>query len=89
MPLMEISVVPVGTASPSVSAYVAGMIKKLREFGAVYQLGPMASLDELLGIAKVLHAIPFEMGALRRIDDRKDRPLSAEGKIKAVEERLG
>ena len=99
MPVMEISVVPVGTASTSVSAYVARMVKKLGELGAVYQLGPMGtvvegSLDELLQMAKALHSIPFEMGALRvlttiRIDDRKDKPLSAEGKIRSVEEKLG
>jgi len=98
MPLMEISVVPIGTGSPSVSSYVAEVIKKLMEMGANYQLGPMGtvvegSVDELLAIAKELHAVPFRMGALRvvttiKIDDRKDKPLSAEGKVRSVEEKL-
>ncbi|MGB9590116.1 MAG: MTH1187 family thiamine-binding protein, partial [Candidatus Hydrothermia bacterium] len=62
MPLMEISVVPIGTGSPSVSSYVAEVIKKLRERGTKYHLGPMGtvvegSLDELLEIAKELHAV--------------------------------
>jgi uncharacterized protein (TIGR00106 family) len=98
MPIMEISVVPVGTGSPSVSAYVAEMVKRLEELGAHYQLGPMGtvvegSLEELLAIARELHAVPFRMGALRvvttiKIDDRKDKPLSAEGKIMSVKEKL-
>lgn len=98
MPLMEISVVPIGTGSPSVSEYVAEIVKKLREIGAKHRLGPMGtvvegSLEELLEIARELHAVPFRMGALRvvttiKIDDRMDKPLSAEGKIRSVEEKL-
>lgn len=95
---MEISVVPVGTGTTSVSAYVAGMIKRLKAREAKFQLGPMGTIvegdmDELLEIAKELHAVPFGMGALRvlttiKIDDRRDKPLSAEGKVRSVEEKL-
>ncbi len=95
---MEISVVPIGTGSPSVSEYVAGVIKKLREMGVKHQLGPMGTvvegpLDQLLEIARAVHAVPFEMGAMRvvttiKIDDRRDKPFSAEGKVRSVEEKL-
>lgn len=99
MAMMEISVVPIGTASPSLSAYVAGVIGVLEEAGLEYELGAMGTVvvgevDELLAVARRMHERPFTMGALRvattiKIDDRRDKALTIRGKVQAVREKLG
>lgn len=98
MAMMEISVVPIGTASPSLSHYVAGVIRVLEEAGLEYELGAMGTVvvgevDELLAVARKMHEQPFAMGALRvattiKIDDRRDKPLTIQGKVQAVREKL-
>lgn len=98
MAMMEISVVPIGTASPSLSHYVAGVIRVLEEAGLEYELGAMGTVvvgevDELLAVARKMHEQPFAMGALRvattiKIDDRRDKALTIQGKVQAVREKL-
>jgi uncharacterized protein (TIGR00106 family) len=100
MAMIDISVVPVGTKTPSVSAYVAGAVKILRdEPGIKYELTAMntiieGDLDTLLALARRMHRSAFDAGAQRvvttiRIDERRDKPLTMEGKVKAVREKLG
>ncbi len=100
MAMIDISVVPVGTQSPSVSHFVAGAVKILqKEPGIKYELTAMntiieGDLDKLLSLAAMMHRSAFEAGAKRvvttlRIDERRDKPLTIEGKIKAVKEKLG
>ena len=100
MAIIDISVVPVGTQTPSVSQYVAGAVRILQsEPGIKYELTPMntiieGDLDQLLSLASRMHRSAFDAGVLRvvttiRIDDRRDKPLTMEGKIGAVKEKLG
>ena len=100
MAMIDISVVPVGTQSPSVSRFVAGAVKILRdEPGIKYELTAMntiieGDLDKLLALAQRMHRSAFDAGAVRvvttiRIDERRDKPLTIEGKIRAVKEKLG
>jgi uncharacterized protein (TIGR00106 family) len=100
MAMIDISVVPVGTASPSVSGYVAGAVKILKnEPGIKYELTAMntiieGDLDQLLALAHKMHDSAFNGGAKRvvttiRIDERRDKPLTIAGKIKAVKDKLG
>jgi uncharacterized protein (TIGR00106 family) len=100
MAMIDISVVPVGTKSPSVSDYVAGAVKILHnEPGIKYELTAMntiieGDLDRLLALAQRMHRSAFDAGAKRvvttiRIDERRDKPLTMAGKIKAVKEKLG
>lgn len=100
MAMMDISIVPVGTGSPSVSAYVAGAHKILqKEKGIKYELTAMntiieGDLEKLLAVAAKLHRSVFDAGAKRavtsiRIDERRDKPLTIEGKVKSVKEKLG
>ena len=100
MAMIDISVVPVGTQSPSVSDYVAGAVRILQnEPGIKYQLTPMntvieGDLAQLLNLVGKMHRSAFDAGAIRvvttiRIDDRHDKPLTMEGKIGAVREKLG
>ena len=100
MAMLDISVVPVGTGSPSVSSYVAGALKILqKEPGIKYELTAMntiieGDLEKLLALAQKMHRSAFDVGAKRvvttiRIDERRDKPLTIEGKIKAVKDKLG
>lgn len=100
MPLMEISIVPIGTKTTSLSGYVAEALKTLRnKKGIRYQLTAMGtiveadSLDRLLEVAKKMHKATFKAGAQRvlmtaKIDDRKDKRLSIRGKVESVEKRV-
>lgn len=99
MAMIDISVVPVGTGSPSVSHFVAGAVKILQdEPGIKYELTAMntiieGELGQLLALAQKMHLSAFDAGAERvvttiRIDDRHDKPLTISGKIQAVKEKL-
>jgi uncharacterized protein (TIGR00106 family) len=100
MAMIDISVVPVGTGSPSVSQFVAGAVRILKnEPGIKYELTAMntvieGDLGRLLSLAQRMHESAFNAGAVRvvttlRIDERRDKPLTIEGKKKAVQEKLG
>jgi len=96
MAVAEISVVPLGTGSPSVSRYVAKALKVVEASGLKYQVTPMATVVEgpVEGILKLvgdMHRAVLEE-AVRvvtslRMDDRRDKPLTMEGKVGAVEKR--
>jgi len=98
MAVMEISVVPIGTGSPSISHYVAECVAIVREKGLRYEVTSMGTnvegdLRELLSIAEQMHELPFKRGAQRvvtsiKIDDRRDKRLSMRGKKEAVEKKL-
>jgi len=100
MPIMEISIVPLGTKTASVSGYVADAVKLLKEQkGIKYELTSMGTIIEadsvgkLLVIAGKMHKTVLKDKIKRvvttiKIDDRKDRKLTAKGKIKSVQKRL-
>jgi uncharacterized protein (TIGR00106 family) len=99
MAMMEISVVPLGTGSASVSSYVAGAVKILKnEPGITYELTAMGTIvvgdaDTLLALAGRMHRSALAAGAVRvvtslKIDERTDKPLTIEGKKRAVNEKL-
>ena len=100
MAMIDISVVPVGTAGPSVSKFVAGAVRLLQdEPGIKYELTAMntiieGDLEHLLALAKRMHDSAFDSGIQRvvttvRIDERRDKPLTMASKIEAVKKRLG
>ena len=98
MVIAEITVVPLGTGTPSISRYVAEAVKALEDSGIRFTLTPMGtvlegSLEEVLEAVRMLHRLPFNKGAGRVstrvvIDERRDKEASAEGKVKSVEEKL-
>ncbi|MBN1306783.1 MAG: MTH1187 family thiamine-binding protein [Chitinispirillaceae bacterium] len=100
MPIMEISVVPVGTKSPSVSAWIASCIDLLdRKKNCRYELTSMGTIVEakylktLLRIAEEMHGSVFSRGVKRvvttiKIDDRRDKMSSVESKVKSIRRHL-
>ena len=99
MAIVAVSVVPIGTGTTSVSSYVAGAEKILREDGRVtYELGPMftclqGELADCLDVVRKMHESLFDAGALRvstsvKIDDRRDRQGDMKAKVRSVREKL-
>ena len=100
MAVVDVTIVPVGTASASLSDYVAGCLKVLQGAeGITWQLTPMSTviegeLDRVLTVIRQMHDQPFIKGAGRvvttiRIYDRQDKTLTAAGKVAAVQAKLG
>jgi uncharacterized protein (TIGR00106 family) len=99
MAVAEISVVPVGTGSPSISGDVAAAVGLLRsEKRLKYELTPMGTIVEgdvkdILRVAGRMHQAVLDGGAQRvltniKIDDRRDKSLTMRGKVKSVERKL-
>lgn len=100
MPIMEISIVPLGTKTVSVSNYVATSIKMLKgQKNIKYTLTSMGtiieadSIEKLLNIASKMHNAVLK-GDIKRvvtaikIDDRKDKKITIKSKINAVQKKL-
>ncbi len=99
MAVVEISIVPVGTKTASVSKHVAAALKVLRrEKKVVYELTSMGTilegeLDDVLRAARKMHEAVLDGGVRRvvttiKIDDRRDKPLSMSGKVESVVRKL-
>lgn len=98
MAIVFVSVAPLGTATTSLSRYVAGVERILRESGLKHQLTAMGTIiegdiDAILPVLRRMHEAPFAEGALRvstqiKIDDRRDKPGTMEGKVRSVKEKL-
>ncbi len=99
MAVVQVSVVPVGTASPSISEHVAHCLDVLDGSGLEYRLTPMGTviqgeLRDILNAIADMHEQTFGESVVRVlttiiVDDRKDKPLSMSGKLEAVKKRRG
>ncbi|MGO4887150.1 MTH1187 family thiamine-binding protein [Anaerobacillus sp. MEB173] len=100
MAIVDITIIPIGTKTASVSEYVADIHRVLQTYNdkVTYQLTPMSTIIEgelpvLFEIIQALHEVPFKAGVDRvatniRIDDRRDKQLKMDEKLKSVEEKL-
>ena len=98
MAILEISVVPIGTCDTSLSAYVADCLRVLKKEKVRYELSSMGTniegdIKDLIRIALKMHQVPFKKGAQRvvttlKIDDRRDKKGTLQGKKKAVQSKL-
>jgi uncharacterized protein (TIGR00106 family) len=100
MPIVEITVVPIGTSTTSLSGYVADLVKELEKAPEQihYELTAMStiiegSLTDLFAVIRRLHEVPFQSGAARvstsiKIDDRRDKAGSIVQKMNSVAEKL-
>lgn len=95
MAIAEISIIPLGTKTPSVSKHVARAVKVLQQEGDLkYQITSMGTiiegrLDKILAVAQKMHEGIFSREVTRvitiiEIDDRRDQASSIKGKINSL-----
>ena len=95
MAIAEISIIPLGTKTPSVSKYLTRALKTLQQVNNIkYEITSMGTivegdLAEILRVTKRMHESTFGDEVRRvittlRIDDRRDKPLSARGKVESL-----
>lgn len=94
MPLLEISIAPVGNASASFSSHVNRAVQRIEQRNLNYQITPTATviegdLDELMEVAKDIHRDALQNGSSRvitniNIDDRTDKPIALQQQVQAV-----
>ena len=100
MAIVDVSIAPLGTQTPSVSQYVARAVGILQgEKGIKYELTAMGTiiegdLDYLLTLVRKMHESVFDDEIVRvittiKIDDRRDKPSSMSGKIESMKRKLG
>ncbi len=98
MAFMEISIIPIGTGSTSLSSHVASVVSLVKESGLAFQLHDMGTtvqgeVKELLDLARQLHEAMFKDNVKRvytviKLDDRRDKQTSLGQKTKSVEDKL-
>ena len=99
MAVVEVSVLPLGTGSPSVSRHVARAVNVLRQESDIkYEATAMGTiiegnLDTILAVVRKMHETAFNEEVMRvvttiKIDDRRDKPLSIDGKLSSLEREL-
>ena len=98
MALLQLTMIPLGTGTPSVGDYVADIQRALEKENVYFQLNDMGTLiegeaGELLALVAKIYELPFQKGAQRVvthmvIDDRRDKHVAIGDKINAVRKRL-
>ncbi|MHA1409889.1 MAG: MTH1187 family thiamine-binding protein [Candidatus Odinarchaeia archaeon] len=100
MIVAEVSIVPIGTESASLSKYVAKAFNKLKSFKEIkVELSAMATILESDDLDKIFQAIKeakeevFKMGVKRvvvyfKMDERRDKNLSIKSKLESVKRNL-
>ncbi|NEN84481.1 MTH1187 family thiamine-binding protein [Paenibacillus elgii] len=100
MAIVEVTVIPIGTATTSLSGYVADLHRLLEQAPEPiqFQMTPMSTiiegeLQDLFQVLQRLHEAPFQHGAQRvstsiKIDDRRDKNASMEQKLRSVRDKL-
>jgi uncharacterized protein (TIGR00106 family) len=99
MAIAEITIIPIGTESTSLSRYVADIQRELETHtGILFEMTSMSTiiegpLERLFEVIRAVHEIPFNQGAQRvstsiKIDDRRDKESSIAQKMKSVADNL-
>jgi uncharacterized protein (TIGR00106 family) len=96
--IAELKVLPMGSATPSVSKHVAKALKALQEMPVKITIGSgfttiEGELSEVLKAVEKAHNAVFSdeikrVNTVLVIDDRRDKELTPEGKLKSVMEKL-
>ena len=98
MALLQLTIIPLGTKTPSVGDYVADIQKALEKENVSFQLTDMGTLiqgdvHDLLQVVSRIYELPFQRGAERVvtqmvIDDRRDKEIVIGDKTAAVKDRM-
>jgi len=94
MAVVEVSIVPLGLSTTSLSEQVALVLEPLKRSGLHYTLTAMGTiiegdLEKVMKSVLRMHEIPFQKGIGRvyttiKIDDRRDKSITIEGKVRSV-----
>ena len=97
MAIVEVSIVPIGLSTTSLSEHVAAMLHPLKQAGLHFTLTAMGTiiegeLEEVMRCILSMHEVPFGKGAGRvytilKIDDRRDKKATIESKVRSVGEK--
>lgn len=98
MAIVEISIAPLGTRSPSISEYVAACHDVLQSFPDIqWQLTPMGTvltgeLPRIMDVVLKMHEVPFTKGAVRvstivKIEDYRDKQANMEVKVQSMQDK--
>ncbi|MCX7957927.1 MAG: MTH1187 family thiamine-binding protein [Deltaproteobacteria bacterium] len=95
--MFEITIVPIGTNSPSLSKYVKISYEEIKKSGLNFQLTPMGTcilgdFKDVFNLVEKIHNKFAAMGVDRistqiKIDDRRDKKITFQSKIRAVKGR--
>ena len=99
MAIAEISVVPLGTATSSLSKYVARAVKVLQVAkGIKFEITPMGTiiegdLNKIFTLARKMHEQTFGEEVVRvlttiKIDDRRDKIMTMGAKVDSLKREL-
>ncbi len=100
MALVDVSIIPLGTETPSISQYVAQAVKVVEgEKDIKYELTAMGTIIEgdlaqLLTLVRKMHEAIFDVGVTRvattiKIDDQRDKTSGISSKVESVKRKLG
>ncbi len=94
----ELKFTPIGTKSPSLSQHIARGLNVLKKSKVKFTIGPNGTtlegeLKDILQAVESAHNAIFSkevqrVGTLLSIDDRRDRVLTAAGKLKSIKGKL-
>uniref|UniRef100_A0A7J2TIU2 MTH1187 family thiamine-binding protein n=1 Tax=Archaeoglobus fulgidus TaxID=2234 RepID=A0A7J2TIU2_ARCFL len=98
MIVADVSIIPIGMGE-SVSRFVKRAIEELQKSGLRIEVCAMSTVVEAKDVEELFNAVKrareavFEMGVKRvytiiRIDERRDKELSIEGKISSVIQKI-
>ena len=99
MAIVEVSIIPLGTGTASVSQYVAQAVGVLKDEGDIkYELTAMGTviegdLERILLLVRKMHGAVFGAGVVRvittvTIDERRDKATTMTGKIESLKTKL-
>ena len=101
MATADLTVLALGRADLSASAYIAEIQRRLAAQDRVrYRMHAMGTslegpTEDILAVVGELHSVPFDQGIPRvytvlKLDERRDRPdQTLDDKVRSVERRLG
>ena len=94
MAIVEVSIIPLGLSTTSLSEQVALVLEPLKGSGLNYTLTAMGTiiegdLEKVMQCVLKMHEIPFQKGIGRvyttiKIDDRRDKPITIGSKVRSV-----
>jgi len=98
MPIAQLTVVPLGTATTSLSDTVTAIQRAIVKTGIKHMLTPMSTIlegtiGEIMAAVMAAHEAAFAAGAGRvstslTLDDRRDKPTTMGHKVQVVLEKM-